>query len=463
MIRRPWGLPTSCVRFSDIYNARMMRFSKGPFYGLLLAIAIADLAPESSAQAPGQFQQVMQPYVDAQMFMGSVLVARNGKTIFSESYGMADLEWSVPNASTTRFNIASMTKQFTAASILLLEDRGKLKTDDLVKKYLPDAPASWDKITIYHLLTHTSGISDDAVKYEPGPPEKLLFRDVPLNFQAGQQWAYTNLGYIVLGYLLEKISGESYEDFVRQNIFKPLGMNDSGLMSFVTIIPRRANGYWPGRNGMENAERWDPRIGFSAGAIYSTTEDLLRWEEGLFGSRLLMPASLHKMTTPFRTDYACGLHVNRINGHLMIEHDGNNIGFNADMAYYPEEKIAVIVLANLNGTVTGEITKALAAVAHGETPPTPSAHKEILLPNTLLARYAGTYKFPHDTLKMVPEGNHLLVESDDGSTLPVFPESETKFFSRPWPIRFEFSQNGNGEFTTLRRYELDKEEQGAKQ
>jgi len=112
--------------------------------------------------------------------MGSVLVARKGKTIFNNSYGMADLEWSIPNSPTTRFNIASMTKQFTAAAILLLEDRGKLKTSDPVKKYLPDAPASWDNITIYHLLTHTSGISDDAAKYQPGPPDLL-----PLLIQAG--------------------------------------------------------------------------------------------------------------------------------------------------------------------------------------------------------------------------------------------------------------------------------------
>jgi CubicO group peptidase (beta-lactamase class C family) len=412
----------------------MMHLPEGPSRGVLLTIAIAVLAYTSSAQAPVRFQQVVQPYVDAQMFMGSVLVAKDGRVIFSRSYGMADLEWNVPNSAMTRFNIASMTKQFTAASILLLEDRGKLKTDDLVKKYLPDAPASWDKITIYHLLTHTSGISDGAAKYEPGPPEKLLFRDVPLNFQPGEQWSYTNLGYIVLGYLLEKISGEPYEEFVHQNIFKPMGMNDSGLMSFVTIIPRRANGYWPGGNGIENAERWDPKIGFSAGALYSTTGDLLRWERGLLGGRLLTPASLLKMTTPFRSDYACGLHVNRVNGHLMIEHDGNNIGFNADMAYFPEENIAVIVLANLNGTVTGELTKALAAVAHGEVPPTPSVHKEIRLRDGILARYAGTYQFSHYSLKMVPEGNHLLVEFDNGSTLPVFPESETKFFSKLWRL-----------------------------
>ena len=446
-----------------MYNRRMMRLPKRTFRRALPAIVLAVLAYTSSAQAPpDRLKQVVQPYVDAQMFMGSVLVAKNGKVIFSKSYGMADLEWSVPNSSTTRFNIASMTKQFTAASILLLEDRGKLKTDNLVKKYLPEAPASWDKITIYHLLTHTSGIREDAAKYEPGSPDKLVFNVRALNFQAGEQWAYTNLGYIVLGYLLERISGQTYEKFVQENIFKPLGMNDSGLLSFVTLIPRRASGYWPGSNGIENADRPDARMGFSSGSLYSSTEDLLRWNEGLFGGKLLTPASLRKMTTPFKGDYACGLYVKRVNGHLMIEHDGNNIGFNSDMAYYPEDRIAIIVLANLNGTVTSEMTTALAAVAHGETPPTPSVHREISLSKEVLARYAGTYQFPHYSVKMVPEGNHLLVEFDKGGTLAVFPESDTKFFSKPWPTQFEFSKNEHGEFTILIRHQRGGEEIGAK-
>jgi CubicO group peptidase (beta-lactamase class C family) len=441
----------------------MTRLPERTFRRALPTIVLAVLAHTSSAQTlADRLQQVVQPYVDTHMFMGSVLLAKDGKVVFSKSYGMADLEWNIPNSPATRFNIASMTKQFTAASILLLEDRGKLKTDDLVKKYLTDAPASWDKITIYHLLTHTSGISDDAAKYEPGTPDKLVFRDVPLNFQPGEQWAYTDLGYMVLGYLIERISGQTYEQFVQHNIFTPLGMNDSGLMSFVTIIPRRASGYWPGSNGVENAERFDPRIGFSSGSLYSTIEDLFRWEEGLFGGKLLTPASLRKMTTPFKSDYACGLHVNRVDSHLVIEHDGNNIGFNSDMTYYPEERIAVIVLANLNGTVTGEMTKSLAAVAHGKAPSAPSVHKEILLSKAVLERYAGRYQFADYSLEMVPEGNHLLVKFDDGSDLPVFPESETKFFSKPWPEQFEFSKNEKGEFTVLTRHQGDKEENGAK-
>ena len=199
------------------------------------------------------------------MFMGSVLVAKDGKVVFSKSYGMADLEWNVPNSPTTRFNIASMTKQFTAASILLLEDRGKLKTDDLVKKYLPDAPSSWDKITIYHLLTHTSGIPDDAAKYEPGTPDKLVFNDRPLSFQPGEQWAYTNLGYIVLGYLLERISGQTYEGFVQENIFRPLG--DERLGNVLLCDCHSATCVW-----LLARQQWDRKCGSQ-----------LRYKDRLFG------------------------------------------------------------------------------------------------------------------------------------------------------------------------------------
>jgi CubicO group peptidase (beta-lactamase class C family) len=174
----------------------MRLLSKPHFRAAVQATVLALLANPCSAQAlRDEMQRIVQPYVDAQMFMGGVLVAKNGRIIFSKSYGMADLELNVPHSPTTRFNIASMTKQFTAASILLLEDRGKLKTDDFVKKYLPDAPPSWDKITIYQLLTHPSGIPDDAAKYEPGTPDRLVFNDRPLDFQPGEQWAYANLGY----------------------------------------------------------------------------------------------------------------------------------------------------------------------------------------------------------------------------------------------------------------------------
>jgi CubicO group peptidase (beta-lactamase class C family) len=311
-------------------------------------------------------------------FMGSVLVERGGEVLLSRSYGYANLEWKIPNSATTKFRLGSLTKQFTAASILLLQDRGKLNVDDKVKKYIPDAPAAWDEITIYHVLTHTAGIPSftsfpNYTDLEPvaTTPETLLarFRDKPLEFQPGEKWSYSNSGYALLGYLIEKISGQTYQEFLQANIFTPLQMNDSGYDSNFLIIPQRAAGYSPGRNGITgimNTGYINMSVPYSAGALYSTTEDLLRWEHALFGGRVLSTASLAKMTTPFLHDYGCALFVRPIDGHKVIEHDGSIEGFNTSMSYYPDDKLTIIVLANLNGQAPTQMTRKLAPVARGE-------------------------------------------------------------------------------------------------
>jgi CubicO group peptidase (beta-lactamase class C family) len=189
------------------------------------------------AQESARLDQVVQSYVADNHFMGSVLVAKGDQVILSKGYGSANLEWEIPNAPSTKFRLGSMTKQFTAACILLLEQRGKLKVEDPIKKYITGTPPAWDKITIYNLLTHTSGIPNftsfpDYATTEalPSPAEKTVarFRDKPLDFEPGSKYSYSNSGYVLLGYLVEKISGESYEKFLRENIFTPLGMKDSG-------------------------------------------------------------------------------------------------------------------------------------------------------------------------------------------------------------------------------------------
>lgn len=267
----------------------------------------------SIAQDVPRMDQIARSFDTNQQFMGSVLVAQNGKVLLDKGYGYANLEWQVANSPQSKFRLGSITKQFTAACILLLEERGKLSTDDPVKKYLSNAPAAWDKITIYNLLTHTSGIPNftsfpdyQTSEGTPTTPEKLVerFLNKPLDFQPGEKFQYSNSNYILLGYLLEKISGQSYQNFLAANIFKPLGMNDSGYDSNSEIIPHRAAGYMPGPNGSVNASYIDMTIPFSAGALYSTTEDLLRWEEALFGGKVLNAASFKKMTTPFKDDYA---------------------------------------------------------------------------------------------------------------------------------------------------------------
>ena len=363
---------SSFYRHDGLFAAKANPFSKSGYIlkSVWLSIALASLLRTCAAQEPAlRMDQIVQSYVDNKQFMGAVLVAENGKVVLSKGYGSANIEWNIPDSSSTKFRLGSITKQFTAASILLLEERGKLKTDDPIKKYMQDAPAAWDKVTIFNLLTHTSGIPSftDFPDYStteaiPTIPEKLVgrFRDKPLSFTPGEKWAYSNSGYVLLGYLLEKISGQSYRDFVQENIFKPLGMDDSGYDSNSAIMPRRASGYSPSQNGPVHAGYIDMTIPFSAGALYSTTEDLLRWEQGLFGGKVLSAASLKKMTTAFKNDYAFGLAVSSVNGHALIEHGGGIEGFNTQLSYYPDDKLTVIVLGNLNGSAPGEIARKLA-------------------------------------------------------------------------------------------------------
>jgi CubicO group peptidase (beta-lactamase class C family) len=181
------------------------------------------------------------------------------------------------------------------------------------------------------------------------------FRDKPLDFQSDERWRYSNSEYVLLGYLIEKISGESYANFVEENIFKPLGMIDSGYDSNSAIILDRARGYTPGPDGLVNAGYINMRVPFSAGGLYSTTEDLWRWEQGLFGSKLLSPASLKQMTTPFKHDYSFGLAIHTVKGREVIDHGGGIKGFNTLLAYYPADKLTVVVLANVNWMAPEEI------------------------------------------------------------------------------------------------------------
>jgi CubicO group peptidase (beta-lactamase class C family) len=418
------------------------------------ALVFGLLAVSCLAQNVARMDQIVQSFVEARKFMGTALVARGNDVILSKGYGSADLEWNIPNAPSTKFRLGSITKQFTAASILLLEERGKLSVNDPVKQYVSDAPAAWDKITIFHLLTHTSGIPNftsfpDYRKTEPFPatPAELVarFRDKPLDFPPGEKWNYSNSGYVLLGYLIEKISGEPYERFLRDNILTPLGMKDSGYDSNSAVIPHRASGYTSGPNGFENAGFIHMSIPHGAGALYSTTEDLLKWEQGLFGGKLLRTSSLEKMTKPFLSNYAFGLTVDTVSGHKVIEHGGGIEGFNTEIAYYPDSKLSVIVLGNVNGSAPGEIATRLAAIARGETVTLPSERKEITLSSTVLNRYTGAYQMASGaTMVIALDGNHLTGKLGNQPALVMFPESETLFFLKVVDAEIEFPKvSGN--------------------
>jgi CubicO group peptidase (beta-lactamase class C family) len=420
-----------------------------PRFIATLLMAGACLAQNtSSPNIDSRMDQIVQSYVANKQFMGSVLVARGDQVLFSKGYGSANLEWGIPDTPATKFRLGSVTKQFTAASILLLEERGKLKVEDPIKKYLPDAPAAWDKMTIFNVLTHTAGIPNftsfpEYPKLEPFAitPERLvaLFRDKPLDFQPGEKMSYSNSGYVLLGYLIEKISGESYEKFVQENIFTPLGMKDSGYDSNSALIARRAAGYSPTPNGLVNAGFIHMSVPFGAGALYSTTEDLLKWEQGLFGGKLLSAASLQKMTTPFKNDYAFGLQVHTANGHKVIDHNGGIEGFNTMLAYYPEDKLTVVALANMAPASSGEIVSQLTLLAQGGTVTLQSERKEITVDPAVLARYVGVYRMAAGGDMLITlDGGQLSGQLTGQGALPLFPESETMFHPKTVNAQIEF-------------------------
>jgi len=340
---------------------------------LIIFLSLARLA--TAQDSATRMDEVVQSYVDARQFMGSVLVARGDTILFSKAYGSANLEWSIPNTTDTKFRIGSVTKQFTAAAVLLLEERGKLEIDESVKKYYPDAPDPWDKITLFHLLTHTSGIPSYTTFPEfkslntlRTTPDDLVrrFRDRPLEFAPGEKMRYSNSGYVLLGAIIEKVTGVTYAKFVEDNIFTPLGMKDSGYDSTSAIIAHRAAGYEPRPDGPANAPYLDLTIPYAAGALYSTVEDLLRWEQALFRGKVLSEASMKKMTTPARNNYALGLVVRKQAGRNLIEHGGSINGFSSQLLYYPDSAVTIVALSNLHAPAAERIVKKLGALVHDE-------------------------------------------------------------------------------------------------
>lgn len=333
-------------------------------------LANAGVAQDRSAiRADVQrMDEVVRFYADdpPRAFMGVVLVGRGADVLFAKGYGMANLEWSVPHTLMTRMPIGSNSKQFTAAAILLLEERGKLRVTDPIKSYFSDAPAAWDAITFHHLLSHTSGLTPGtppgAAAALPARPEKTLerFRNLPLQSAPGTTYRYSNAGYQLLAYMVERISGQRYEDFLRENIFEALGMQASGSATHAPIIPSLASGYEKAPGGaLLHAPFLDLSNGMGAGSLYSTVGDLHRWTLGLFGGKLLSPASLTKMTTQVvstpqgpgsQGGYGYGLIARTSSdGRREFYHGGSVPGFSSVLSYYPDSQITVVVLNNLRG------------------------------------------------------------------------------------------------------------------
>jgi CubicO group peptidase (beta-lactamase class C family) len=400
----------------------------------------------------------------------AVLVAKDGKVLFKRGYGLACLEHRVPVTPQTKFRIGSITKQFTAAAILKLQEEGKLSLQDKLAKYVPDFPRG-EEVTIHHLLTHTSGIHSytskpdfmDAVR-APVKAEDLIksFKNDPYDFDPGKKWAYNNSGFFLLGYIIEKVSGQSYGEFLREKFFAPLGMKDTGVHNATDIYPHEAYGYAYEGGQPKKALNWDMSRAGGAGALYSTVEDLYRWNEAVFNGKVLSPESLKAAFTPALTaqdeqkpkeeGYGYGWAIAKLRGCQEIEHGGGLQGFVSYLLRLPKEHFTVVVLANsappVPGVDAGGLAHELAQLYLGdkmEVRVRPAVSKNVS-PQTLEA-YVGRYDYGGAVLTVTRDGDRLFAQLTGQSKHEIFPSSETNFFWKVVEAEVTFVKDDKGKVT----------------
>lgn len=424
----------------------------------------SSVAEDRTAQDPGaRLEAVARSYTGDNAFMGTVLVAKGDQLLLNKGYGQADLEWSIPNAPEVKFRLGSLTKQFTATLVLLLQQEGKLNVSDPVSKYLPDSPKAWEKITLAELLGHTSGIPNFTSLKEFGTwrmtahtaaEELAFFRDKPLEFEPGSKFAYSNSNYEVLGAVIEKVSGKTYGEMLEERIFGPVGMKSTGLDADELILPKRAQGYVPGPHGLAHAVSESMTVPWAAGSVYSTTGDLLLWEHALFGHKVLNDASLKLMTTPGKGGYGFGLFMHQEEGVTVVDHGGGIEGFNTSLAYVPERGIAVIVLANVNGDAADDMGAKLLKVALGEQVTLATERKSVPIDKAELAKFVGTYQLtPTFSVAIAAGPDGLTVQGSGQPAMPLFYEGaeggHPRFYVKTVDAEIEFIPDASGAIHSL--------------
>ena len=437
---------------------------------MALAVLLAAAWPAAAETPSDKADALLAGLVETNDPGLAVLVAQDGKILFEKGYGLADVEHHVPVIPQTTFRIGSITKQFTASAILKLQEEGKLSLDDKLSKYIPDFPRG-DEVTLRHLLTHTSGIhsyTDDPgfwsrVTNDTSDAIMAGMKTYPYDFDPGTKWSYDNSGYLLLGCIVEKVSGQSYGDFLRENFFQPLGMTNTGVYRAHLGLPHEALGYSLGTNGFTQALNWDMSWAGGAGALYSTVEDLYRWNEGIFNGRVLDAASLEAAFTPVKTKenqtnytkdagYGFGWGVGRYRGLRKISHNGGLDGFSSCLQRLPDEKFTVAVLANaLPGRPVADpdhlarqlvdifLADKLAPLPTVDTNVSPKSYDVL----------TGRYKLLGKIMTISRRGPHLFVQYADQPEAEIFPESDTEFFAKVVDAQITFVKDSSGKAVKL--------------
>ncbi|MCX6592042.1 MAG: serine hydrolase [Acidobacteria bacterium] len=422
----------------------------------LLGLCSLLAAQPTPADVATKADAYVQSFVRDGLFRGTVLVARDGQPIFRKAYGNANDEWDIANTVDTKFRIGSITKQFTAVAILQFVEQGKLKLDDPISKHYA-APATWEKITIHHLLNHTSGIPSytglpgfmakrSVEKMTPVEIVKLS-QDMPLEFEPGASYKYNNTGYVLLGHLVEKISGTSYGAYMAATFFGPLGLKDTGYDSSTKILKHRASGYSP--NG-DNAAYLDMSLPHAAGSLYSTVDDLLKWDLALHGGKLLSAESYKLMTTPGKGEYGYGLVMREVAGRPSIAHGGGINGFNTNLIHFPAQRVVGIALANVNTPAADQIALAIARIAMGDEQAPRPLRKEVKVAPERLDLLSGEYELrPGFIMKIWRDGERMLTQATGQGAIEIFALSENQFFPKVVDAQLNFERDASGRATAM--------------
>ncbi|MDF2851529.1 MAG: serine hydrolase [Sphingobacterium multivorum] len=390
----------------------------------------------------------MQAQADVNNFSGTVLVTKNGAILLKKAYGLADYEWRIKNTIDTKFQLASVTKQFTAAAILQLVDSGRLSLNDKLSEFFPDYPKA-DSISIHMLLSHTSGLAmgfkEIALSSISSDSAYAAIKKIPFECSPGTKSAYSNIGYYLLAKIIEKVSGEHYASFLKKNIFDKAGMSNTGVSNNYSIVTKKAKVYYPNAEGFIHNPHINWEINLGHDGIYSTVEDLAIWDKALYGTTILSAAMKEKMFTPYSAEnWGYGFIINPFfnHGHYLIAHDGGFFGTMTSFNRFTEDKLFVTVLSN-NGSPAHIIGYGLSAIALGKEVELPYKHYPTKIDTTLYDNYAGEYGKIH-ILKIAGK-----LYYNDADT-ELIPESRTKFFRADDNDRtIEFVRDKTGIYNSL--------------
>jgi D-alanyl-D-alanine carboxypeptidase len=442
---------------------------------LILNLPARAAAPASTSDLGAYADKALAAIYPADQPGAAAIVVKDGKVVLRKGYGMANLELGVPNSPEMVFELGSVTKQFTAASILLLQERGKLRVEDEITRYLPDFPTHGQTITIENLLTHTSGIPSYTglpewfakIREDLKPADVIaLFKDKPLEFNPGERWVYDNSGFFLLGAIVEKVSGESYERFVEEEIFQKLGMTHSRYGHPDELIPRRASGYSKDEKGFHNADYISMTSPYAAGALMSTVDDLALWDRALSGETLLRRASLDRMFTAAKlksgraVHYGYGMGVFDLAGRHVQMHGGDIPGFTTSVARVPEERLFVAILSNNDASQPRPDDVALRIVAKALGQAFEDV-KRIQLDPKALADYPGVYRFDEQTTRVITqEGGKLFAQRRGGGEKQEISATATDELIYPDGMtRLHFRRDAQGKVTGVDFHPLSGDDQ----